>query len=197
MKIKSIIALCKKTRCIHLFGHSIQSISNGHAIYPLLGTPEVNIDTLCKMFDITSKQAEKMNNNHYADIPPEYSILDAVEDERQVEPFDIQVQLNDIKLMPIKSSRGITWIDTQYLAPLQDEQDYTTFWERTTTKGDPYIVVKGGLILTAMILPYTNIKALTDELSDVTRLCQLFNEEDEKKTIKKSSFELHIKNIRV
>ena len=61
MKIKKLIDLCKKRGCFYLFeDERVQWLSDGVALYPLYNVPEFDEETLCRTFDITEKQQEKI-----------------------------------------------------------------------------------------------------------------------------------------
>ena len=68
MKMKKLVALCKRTGIFRLFdkigegGELLgQWMGDGYAAYPLNGIPVLDEETLCAVFDITEKQREKFS----------------------------------------------------------------------------------------------------------------------------------------
>ena len=61
---------------------------------------------------------------------------------------------NGVKLIPLKTSDGITFVPQRYLAPIEaDEQEYV-LCERTDANGRVYIVIKQGFLIVGVIMPY-------------------------------------------
>ena len=62
MKLKKVVALCNKAKGFRLFdkldstGEITQWLGDGYAIYPLIGLPILDEETLCAVFDISEKQ---------------------------------------------------------------------------------------------------------------------------------------------
>ena len=61
MKIKSLAAICKRRKNIVLFhdGSDQQYISDGNAVYPVFGLPELNTDYVLTIFDVPEKDRDK------------------------------------------------------------------------------------------------------------------------------------------
>lgn len=75
--------------------------------------------------------------------------------------------------MPLQSKEGILFIQKQYLAPLQDIQDGITMFERRTPQGQPYIAVKAGFMIQAVIFPYDLIKeSFVSDLDSLAACCR-------------------------
>ena len=66
MKLKKVVALCNKAKGFRLFdkldstGEITQWLGDGYAIYPLIGLPILDEETLCAVFDISEKQRENI-----------------------------------------------------------------------------------------------------------------------------------------
>ena len=48
-------------------------------------------------------------------------------------------------MKPIRTTRGLVFIESRYLSPVADVLDVLELYERRTAEGTPYIVEKGGL----------------------------------------------------
>lgn len=59
-----------------------------------------------------------------------------------------------LRLKPLKTNNGVTFIRSLYLSPLEDVIDMVQFYERTTPQGGSYIVAKAGFLTAAVIMPY-------------------------------------------
>ena len=62
MKIKKAFDICKKNKIISIFGNEKgeQWLSDGYAVYPIFGLPELNEDYICKLYDINDAQRDKI-----------------------------------------------------------------------------------------------------------------------------------------
>ena len=63
MKIKSIAAICKKSKVIYLYTKReeysvMQYIGDGSTAYPLDGVPELDAQSIMTIFDIPEKQRD-------------------------------------------------------------------------------------------------------------------------------------------
>lgn len=76
-------------------------------------------------------------------------------------------------MQPLKTRNGITFIQRKYLAPLEDVLDMVQLYERVTPGGQSYVAAKTGLLIAAVIFPYSvvNEKFVT-RLEEVTRECR-------------------------
>lgn len=152
MIIKSIAQICKSRKTAVLYEtESIQWISDGNAVYPLYKMPKFNKETLPTLLDIPEKKVESYVLRE--DIfPKSLNRLDYDETEVSVSEFSLQLAYLGDTLLPLNTSHGLVFIDTQYLKPLKD-LSIIQFFERETTNGVLYIAVKSGLLLVAIILP--------------------------------------------
>lgn len=91
MKIKSIAAICKKNKNIAIFerysddGDTLtQYIGDGSAVYPVVGLPQLDKESLLTIFDVP----EKDRDNYFVKtlgVPAGISFEDTDETERHVE----------------------------------------------------------------------------------------------------------------
>lgn len=99
MKIKSIAAICKKNKNIAIFERYsddgdilTQYIGDGSAVYPVVGLPQLDKESLLTIFDVP----EKDRDNYFVKtlgVPVGISFEDTDETERHVEavimPYDV------------------------------------------------------------------------------------------------------------
>lgn len=180
MKIKSIAAICKKNKNIAIFerysddGDMLtQYIGDGSAVYPVVGLPQLDKESLLTIFDAP----EKDHDNYFVKtlgVPAGISFEDTDETERHVEREGISIIYSGRTLKPIRTTRGLVFIESRYLSPVADVLDVLELYERRTAEGAPYIVAKAGFLLQAVIMPYDVIsQQFVDNLKRLTEQCVL------------------------
>ena len=122
MKIKSIAAICKKNKNIAIFERYsddgdilTQYIGDGSAVYPVIGLPPLDAESLLTIFDVP----EKDRDNYFVKtlgIPAGISFEDTDATERQVEREGISIIYSGRTLKPIHTTRGLVFIESRYLA---------------------------------------------------------------------------------
>lgn len=163
MKIKSIAAICKKNKNIAIFERYsddgdilTQYIGDGSAVYPVVGLPKLDKESLLTIFDVP----EKDRDNYFVKtlgVPAGISFEDTDETERHVEREGISIIYSGRTLKPIRTTRGLVFIESRYLSPVADVLDVLELYERRTTEGTPYIVAKAGFLLQAVIMPSVHL----------------------------------------
>lgn len=104
---------------------------------------------------------------------------DAEETERHVEREGISIIYSGRTLKPIRTTRGLVFIESRYLSPVADVLE---LYERRTAEGTPYIVAKAGFLLQAVIMPYDVInQQFVESLQDLTRECEFSLSEKERR----------------
>lgn len=176
MKIKALAAICKRQKRFFLYdgpeGSTAQWLGDGCAIYPLFKMPPLNEQNIYTIFDIPEKQQSKM---HFSEnpLPEGVEFADAVACENVLDPARIEIGYAGRALRPLLTSQGLVFIDVQYLAPLSDMADMIELYERVDRSGRPYIAVKNGFMLVAVIMPYDVIKPdFVEQLQGLTRNCE-------------------------
>lgn len=178
MKLKKVVALCNKAKGFRLFdkldstGEITQWLGDGYAIYPLIGLPILDEETLCAVFDISEKQRENIVVRR-SEMPEAVNVDDTDPAERVLCDDDFSIIYGGAELQPLKTRNGITFIQRKYLAPLEDVLDMVQLYERVTPDGQSYIAAKAGLLLAAVIFPYkvVNEKFVT-RLEEMARECR-------------------------
>ncbi len=190
MKLKKIAALCNKTKNFALYdksdsaGKASQWLGDGSAAYPLHGLPLLDEDSLCKMFDITEKKRAGLYFTR-RDWDEGINAEDTDPGETALEEMELGVICMGRELIPLMGRKGIIFIDSKYLAPLEEEMGMLRMFERKTADNRTYIAVKAGLLIRAVISP---VEAVNDkfinQLYDMLRECKRalqrprFNRED-------------------
>ena len=178
MKIKSIAAICKKNKNIAIFERYsddgdilTQYIGDGSAVYPVVGLPQLDKESLLTIFDVKT-----------LGVPAGISFEDTDETERHVEREGISIIYSGRTLKPIRTTRGLVFIESRYLSPVADVLDVLELYERRTAEGTPYIVAKAGFLLQAVIMPYDVInQQFVESLQDLTRECEFSLSEKERR----------------
>lgn len=182
MKFKVIGNICKKKKTAIIFNRVTvnsagmevcqQYISDGSAIYPVIGLPYINEETLLTMWDIPEKQRDSWTVRTLP-VPDCIDFRDTIAADSQVRETDFVLYQNQSKLRAIATSRGIVFIDLGYLAPLVDSFDVMQMYERINDAGQLYIVVTAGLWLQAIIFPYKLIdKDFIEKLDYILNECE-------------------------
>lgn len=188
MKIKSIAAICKKNKNIAIFERYsddgdilTQYIGDGSAVYPVIGLPPLDAESLLTIFDVPEKQREDWFVQ-VAGIPSEISFEDMDANEKPVEREAISIAYSGKTLKPLQTRRGLVFIESRYLSPVSDILDVLELYERITPGGTPYIVAKAGFLLQAVIMPYDVInQQFVESLQDLTRECEFSLSEKERR----------------
>lgn len=112
MKIKSIAAICKKNKNIAIFERYsddgdilTQYIGDGSAVYPVVGLPQLDKESLLTIFDVP----EKDRDNYFVKtlgVPAGISFEDTDETERHVEREGISIIYSGRTLKPIRTTEG-------------------------------------------------------------------------------------------
>lgn len=99
MKIKKAFDICKKNKVISIFGNEKgeQWLSDGSAVYPIFGLPELNEDYICKLYDINDAQRDKIRFT-ISQAKPLIDVDDCSADETPAEMWDISI-IYDGKVM--------------------------------------------------------------------------------------------------
>ena len=107
---------------------------------------------------------------------------DTDETERHVEREGISIIYSGRTLKPIRTTRGLVFIESRYLSPVADVLDVLELYERRTAEGTRYFVEKAGFLFQAVIMPYDVInQQFVESLQDLTRECEFSLSEKERR----------------
>lgn len=155
-KIKKAFDICKKNKIISIFGNEKgeQWLSDGYAVYPIFGLPELNEDYICKLYDINDAQRDKIRFT-ISQTKPLIDVEDCSADETPAEMWDISIIYDGKVMLPISTAEGLMFIDRVYLNPFVDMPNETMALAlRKDFKGTPYFAVKFGMIAYGFICAY-------------------------------------------
>ena len=178
MKIKNIAAICKKNKSVVLFERydsdgevTLQYIGDGGAVYPAIGLPLLDEESVLAIFDVPEKQREDWYVRSTG-IPDGINLDDVDGTEKPVEREAISIVYSGKTLKPLRTRRGLVFIESRYLSPVSDVLDVLELYERITPSGTPYIVAKAGFLLQAVIMPYDVInEQFVEKMEELTREC--------------------------
>lgn len=159
MKIKKLASICSATKRASIFevldsGDGLrQYITDGHAIYPVYGLPRLEKENLLTIFDIAT---EDWNKWTVTEIGQPYGIwLDDIPESGEDEAvrfFYNPIPVNGMELQPVLTKIGVVFFQRKYLDPVKDAEGGIQFYVRYNSEGEPYIVIKAGIFVQAIIL---------------------------------------------
>lgn len=158
MKIKQVEQILKSEKTLIIYeGPNCQWLGTHSAIYPAYNLPTLDEKSLFAILDIP--QDDKSKYYFQKDgVPGSIHFNDADPDEKIIEQHDMfWIFRNGLILEPLKTSKGIIFINCQYLKPFTADKSGIELYERTTSSGATYIAVKNGFMLTGIIYPYNPI----------------------------------------
>ena len=196
MKLKKVAALCAKQGAFYLFDELGESgelirqwLGDGRSAYPLSGLPVLYEENLCAMFDITEKKQKKCFFTRKP-MPESLDVADYTSGELALNDEWPTVEHNGYVIKPLSASDDMLFIQTAYLAPLEDMADYLRFYERVDNTGQKYIVAKNGMEIAAIIMPLDTIKlGFVEKLEALAYKCRVAVERQEEREREKKKLQ--------
>ena len=173
MKIKAIESICKNEKRIAIFHNprGVQWIGAIGAMYPLYSMPELSEETVYTAFDIVEDNRGKINYTEEQELPSIYDYSDFALGEVELLTSKLRIQYRGVTLLPVRTSGGIVYINKVYLSPFSDSKNGVRLCERQDKNGNTYLVVKDGMLLLGIILPYDVVdEDFAKELSNIADL---------------------------
>lgn len=125
MKVKKIGALCKaEGRCL-LFDELSQEgeivrqwISNGFAMWPVSGLPQLREANLSTLFDFSANATEKMHIKEQ-EIPGTFYeyLYDLRDGERELTESSVRIRVAGEELMALTTGSDVIWLKASLLTP--------------------------------------------------------------------------------
>lgn len=172
MKIKSVIKLCKRNRTAILYnqiddnGEVIQQyIGDGASVFPLDGLPMLEADNIPALFGIAGKDRSKWTILQQL-LPHEISVKDTEANEIMMESTGLVVDFGGVKVGAMKADGKTVWFDTAYTEPIDAMEGMFGIYLRKSKTGTRYIVMKRGLELAGIALPFAG-KMLGEKIREV------------------------------
>lgn len=174
MKIKKIISLCKTAGQLILYAdpdRDIQWLSDGRAIYPLIGCPKFDEDSFCNTYEITDSQRKKMAFRINESLPVYFNFDDTDDFETETEKMPLSVTYSTYDAVAYKTQYGVEFINRAHLQPFGDYSGRDIVCTlRTFESGDSYFAIKNGFMLIGIVLPLKIIvKSFIDDLKTFER----------------------------
>lgn len=143
MKIKKAFDICKKNKIISIFGNEKgeQWLSDGYAVYPIFGLPELNEDYICKLYDINDAQRDKIRFT-ISQTKPLIDVEDCSADETPAEMWDISIIYDGKVMLPISTAEGLMFIDRVYLYMTQMKPNLGLNTTISTEVSEKIIILK-------------------------------------------------------
>lgn len=183
MKIKALAAITKKRKSIVLYddpSDDNQWLSDGSAVYPLLKMPCMNEYNIFTLFDIP----EGKTGDYFfkqQEFPTALNFDNGDKLENKLKEEKILISKDGRTLKPFQTSKGLIFIDVQYLKPISDELELRYYERFTKGKGDVYIVIKNGMEVIAIILPFVCIDDdFVLQMEELTKMCKVALESKKK-----------------
>lgn len=178
MKLNNVASICARVKCAHI-GHVVdrdgvltQFVGDGGAMYRIDGLPALDKDTLLTIFSVLPKKKEEWQVIEGA-MPEEINAEDVDIREIELEPGRIRITSGGMLLIPMFGGGGVVFMNSAYLKPIHDDAGVQKFFLRRSEYSEPYIVVKAGFLLQAIIRPEEVInKAFTDSISALAYQCR-------------------------
>lgn len=156
MLVKKLINLCKKSGIILLYETKSgeQWLGDDYAVYPLFDLPKFDRHTICRTYDISEKQAERIVFRHQPELPDTFCFADIESGETLCTPIEMEISVKGMCMKPYMTSQGIAFIDMKYLQPLADGNlSMFEIYERTNPQGQMYFAAKMGFMLVGILMP--------------------------------------------
>lgn len=172
MKIKKVVDICRREGVARIYedASGTQWLSCGYACYPLYEVPELSEDEFFTIFDFTEKQRNETIFER-AEFPANFSTSDFFASDLLCEKLTPNIPFGSRLLIPFCAVGGIKFLDSEYLVPFAGES--IEVYERIPEKGEPYFVVKVGMCLRAIIMPFNAVnKTFVDNIEKIYSLCK-------------------------
>ena len=131
-----------------------------------MGLPPLDKESVLTIFDVPEKQREGWIVKTSVHIPEDINFEDFDANEKPVDRNDLSIVYSGKTLKPLRTRRGLVFIESRYLAPVSDVLDVLELYERVTPSGTPYIVAKAGFLLQAVIS-----QQFVERLQELTEQC--------------------------
>lgn len=169
MKLKAIEKICKATKTVLIWTRDDgrKFIGDGAAFYLL---PDGLAMPAAGMLDVFDVALDKRDNwttaDHAVDCRGQALFEEVAAAEEEAEPIELTLGVNGEVLRPVGNAFQTILINEAYFKPLEDERQTLRFFLRRNLAGTPYVAVKAGLLLRAMLMQQTISESLRAMLSD-------------------------------
>lgn len=171
MIFKKIIDLCKKKSYVTIYNTPEgRFISDGSGLWPITNLPVFDEETFCLTYDIPKGKIRFFVDSK---LPKHIDVSDYADNESACEIMNITLAYCGKLLIPVITDTGIKFIDSRYLAPLKDNDNMISLWERQTGN-NLYFVLKSGMLFAGIVTPYELINIeFVNEVEKLATLCKV------------------------
>lgn len=182
MKFKTLGTILKKSKRAVILEREVgwsgnrrvvqQYISNGFAAYPVYGLPRLDKVMLLTIMDIPADQWCDWWVS-IKDVPSSMNFTDIDEQEERLTDFYGEITVNGTPLRPVGTAHnGLVLVNPEFIKPLEDvAKNGIETYIRYTPDNSPYLAVKSGLLVQAIIMPVSVTKSLYENLRELTARC--------------------------
>ena len=173
MKIKKIAQLCKQEGWAELVNYTDRSgcvqqwITDGRALWPVEGLPELEVKHLPSILELTDKQADAMKLRA-REAPVSISFADACEGEKLAQMLPVSVYYGGDMLRPFCVDGKTYWLNEELFLPMLAEHPRAEFYYRHPAGCTEMFAVKDGFMLVGMVMPMTSMQELEVLLRKIT-----------------------------
>lgn len=155
MNLDKIFNICKASKRFVVFRQNpkTQWIGDGVATYIVTHSPKLTPEYLTASASLKPQEVENTLFKN-GDFPEGLETTDNVDNENFVVPSEITINFFDGEYTPVFTSQGIRFIKTIYLKPFGNEE--YELYERYSTDGKMYFVLKIGMFVNAVIMAQNN-----------------------------------------
>jgi len=182
LKIKAIASICAQEKIARLIDKTgddgtTNQWAGGHGcLYALPGIPYMGERNVLSVFDIPEEKRAKIEVRHEDAEKLNGIVLDDISDvEKPLVKTSLLIGRKGSLYQPLlrQHNLGITFVDTRYLAPLDDPLNIEMY-ERPLPSGAYYIAVKAGFLLLAVITHAAiATNSLTETLESIAARCRM------------------------
>lgn len=171
MKIKKAFEICKKQGVIRIYRNDYdeQYLSDGVAIYPIFELPNLNEDYICRLYDITDSQREKIAFDIVKGIPG-VDVSDSTDDETPAKIWDLSLSYNGAIITPVTTDEGVMFINQLYLKPFAAMPKNDMHITKRVCGNMRYFCIKFGMLAYGFIAPMSIVSK--DFVEKLERLYQ-------------------------
>lgn len=160
MKLKALITLAKRSKCVDLIDHTNedgeitrQYIHTRGAVYPLDGLPLLNENTVLAMLDVPADEQDDWLVIRMVDSSLREALEDNAPDDELEESMGFTLCARGLEVLPVESENGMMVLGVETLAPIRDTERMNRYYRRELRDGGAVTVVKCGLKSVATLWP--------------------------------------------